>query len=1043
MTRMVRWAPDSREWDAGRIRMAVYKIALLTLLNFALAQVAGPDEMIKGMNFIRFSSQYPYNSVSGESSLIDLKELTRINWVAIVPVWWMSDTGSSDIVFMPDISPSDSEVIRIINLAHSLGLKVFLKPEVRCLSGVGRGYHNPRDTNWFVSYRNFISRYALIARQTGCELFSVGVELDQTTDESWEVMEWRKTIRLVRGILSHSPVACLLTYAADWRIFGAIPFWDSLDYIGINAYFPLRDETEPEPLPLPSVDYLSVWWKTSYLPLIKRLADSLVKPVIFTEVGYRSIRGSTRKPRDETLLGDYDEVEQRNGYIACFHSLLGKPWFAGWFWFNWTTGQPDSGGQRVPVDHSYSPRGKKAQEVLRRFNLSICSHKGFCFPTTYDFTYSWGRTHQALNSLVSHYANWVAINSRWLMKDPGAGYDTIKPIPGESPADTSIKRVIKEARKRGLSVALSCYLACSTRVWCGLHNPGNDTNWFQDESLYLVHCARIAEEESVEMLIIGLEINRTMDSPEEAELWRRMIIPAVREIYSGPLCYGASYSDVHPEFWDGIDFCGIHPYFPLADTKFARLVSQGYPWDTMVNQRPNIQDLVKGNLPPYPGNLLAWERWYIPNIYQHWFLRFEKPILFTEIGYRSLDNSALHPSYDYWYGWHRIPKRNDTVVMVTRRNLNGLCFPVDTLVGYIVGDSGTVLKTVNGGKSFTFCASGTDCNLYAVDFPSRDTGYAVGADGVILKTTDGFDGYITVEWRNTYIDFYSVCFPDSPRTGYVVGDSGVILKTTDGGETWERQFAILPSGETLRVQLRSVYFLPGGVNGYIVGEDGTILKTTSGGVNWYKLTSPVKVKFNDVEFVSPDTGFVVGDSSVLLLTADGGRSWTRQVWWRGNMWNFKAVTVPDYDSARFIIGTRGLILRWGDSWPLDGGIQFSNTKDNLNDVLFHRVMRVGYYDLVGFAVGDSGTVLKAFSGGRMRVDFNEQANCYEAVFQAFWRDSLNPRPLPWFYGFHFWKWVTDYEPMWIEHEVQIDDYTPQGKKAGEVVRRWFRNLRSE
>jgi photosystem II stability/assembly factor-like uncharacterized protein len=1007
-------------------------LTLILLAGVALAQVAGPDEMIKGMNFIRFSSGYPYNSPSAESSLIKLKNLTLSNWLVIVPVWWMSDTGSQEILWIQDSSPGDSEIVWIINRAHSLGLKVFLRPEVHCLSGVWQGYHNPHDTNWFFYYRLFISNYARIAQRTGCEMFSVGAELDRSADEPWEIIEWQKTIRMVRTILLPGLLACPLAYAADWRTFASIPFWDSLDYIGINAYFPLRNDTQPYPPPPPSVDYLSHCWNI-HLARIKILADSLTKPVIFTEVGYRSIIGSTKHPWDDTLPGAYNEIEQRNGYIACFHSILGKPWFAGWFWFNWTTDTLQAG----IGDLSYTPKNKLAQEVLRRFNSSICSHKGFCLPATYDSIYFWPRTYQALDSLVAHNANWVAVNARWIMADTGVGYDTIRPISGHSPDSLSIRAVIDSAHQRGLSVALSCYLAVTKGAWCGWHNPGHNTNWFRDESVYVCHCARIAEQESVEMLTIGLELNRTMDSSYEANLWRRMIIPAVREIYSGPLCYGASCDPfVHQDFWAGIDLCGVHPYVQMFHTGLGL---KGYPDDTMVSQRPTVQDLWKGDSPPY--NLWAWEWKYIPILRDSWYRVIEKPILFTEIGYRSLDSTALHPAWDHWYGWTRVPAHGDTVDTVTLKNLHSLCFPVDTLVGYIVGDSGTILKTVNSGKNFVVCPSGTSSSLYAVDFPSRDTGYAVGEGGIILLTTNGFDSYENIAIDGMNISYYSVCFPDNASTGYIVGDGGVILLTTNGGQNWQRQFCTLPSGETLRLRLRSVCFVPDiqvtTSVGYIVGDSGTILKTTNGGSSWQKLPSPVDVNLKNLDFISPNLGFVVGEKSTLLKTTDGGNSW--QIYsFRTQEWDFNAVNVPDYDSARFIVGTKGLILRAGDAWDFDGSCQFSNTRQNLNDVQFFLDGRTGYYELIGFAVGDSGTILRAFSGGRMRVDFNEQANCYEAAFRAFWRDRQNPKPLPWFYGFHFWKWVTDPEPMDIEHEVQIDDYTPQQKRAAEIVREWFR-----
>ncbi len=997
---------------------------VLVFVWCAQAQVAGPEQMVKGMNFIRFGADYAYDSQRAYESLERLRA-TGVNWVAIVPVWWMADTGSAEVFWLSGRSPGDGEVRRIIRRAHDSGLKVLLKPEVHCISGVEQREHDPPDSSWFVSYQVFLLRYAGIAQQTGCEMFAIGTELDRTADEPWEVARWEALIREVRRRYSGQ-----LVYAADWRMYQSISFWGLLDFIGINGYFPVGAERGADTWSDRFNCFAAGWkrWVAQIDSFWKGQGDSS-KPIVFTEIGYRSVSGGGRYPGEDTISGSFDEEEQRSGYLAALHSLLGKFWFAGWFWYCWTT-DPDQGGAG---DLSYSPRQKRAQEVLRRWNASIGSHRGFCFPSTDDFVYFSPRTYQALDSLVQHHANWVAINVRWMMADTGVNYGYIRPVAGQSPIDGSIRAVIDSAHRLGLNVALNCYIAPINGVWCGRHNPDGNGKWFRDESVYVSYCARLAEAESVEMLVVGLEIDGTMDSVYEAELWRRMILPVVRQVYSGPLAYGASSSVVHPYFWDGVDFCGVQGYLGLAT---GSDYAGQYPADTAYDQRPGVEDLVE-------RGKYSWQRWWIPWIEKWWYRVNEKPVLFTEIGYRSLDSTAVHPAYDYWYGWRKLPSDTEAV---TRQRLYSVCFPVDTITGYIVGDSGIILKTTDSGSTWRFCRSGTGDNLYSVHFVSRDTGYAVGANGVILRTTDGGISYENIAVAGLEVDYYSVGFSDDGRLGYVVGEGGVILKTSDSGDFWQRLVGVLPAGETVR--LRSVGFVSGSSGGlgrvaYVVGDRGTVLRTTDAGVSWHKLNIPVKVNLNDVEFVSSRTGFIVGDSGVVLYTTDRGRSWSVYQL-RDRTRNLYSVSVPEPDSARFIVGTDGIILRAGDDWSLDGAFQvylFGRHRPTLRSVQCRLVPRAGYYDLVGFAVGDSGMILKTSSGGRMRVDFNEQANCYEAAFRAFWKDPVQPRPLPWFYGFHFWKWLTEPVPLDNEHEAQLDDYTPQQKRAGEVVRKWFKPMR--
>ena len=95
---------------------------------------------------------------------------------------------------------------------------------------------------------------------------------------------------------------------------------------------------------------------------------------------------------------------------------------------------------------------------------------------------------------------------------------------------------------------------------------------------------------------------------------------------------------------------------------------------------------------------------------------------------------------------------------------------------------------------------------------------------------------------------------------------------------------------------------------------------------------------------------------------------------------------------RIVLGTGGAIMRAGDDWPFAGsrqrvpsgadfrGVQFQTFRHGAGDSI--------YYEYVGFAVGNEGAILKASHGGRMVIDFNEQAICYEAAFRAFWGDIV-------------------------------------------------------
>jgi hypothetical protein len=139
-----------------------------------------------------------------------------------------------------------------------------------------------------------------------------------------------------------------LTYAANHG--GeeeSITWWNDLNYIGIDAYYPLESSSHDFGWSkyLTQLSALSVRWNN--------------EPILFTEIGYRSIVGSPRRPWDSTLSGDVSTETQAAAYDAAFHALASEPWFAGMYWWVWSPEIPNG-----PRDGGYSPQGKPAEEQL-------------------------------------------------------------------------------------------------------------------------------------------------------------------------------------------------------------------------------------------------------------------------------------------------------------------------------------------------------------------------------------------------------------------------------------------------------------------------------------------------------------------------------------------------------------------------------------------------------------------------------------------------------------------------------------------------------
>ncbi len=203
---------------------------------------------------------------------------------------------------------------------------------------------------WFASYREFLLGWARFAAANGIEGLCIGNELDKTTVRE---REWRALIAEVRAVYPG-----LLTYAANWTDFEAIPFWDLLDAIGVNAYFPLSDAARPD------VAELTRAWGPIHARL-EKLSQRVGLPVIFTEIGYRPAEHALSHPwvwEDENPV--LAPECQASAYDAVLRTFLDEPWFGGIFFWKWHAEERVS-NRRNPAN-SYSPRGLGAEEVLRR-----------------------------------------------------------------------------------------------------------------------------------------------------------------------------------------------------------------------------------------------------------------------------------------------------------------------------------------------------------------------------------------------------------------------------------------------------------------------------------------------------------------------------------------------------------------------------------------------------------------------------------------------------------------------------------------------------
>ncbi len=276
-------------------------------------------------------------------------------WVAIIP-YAFSHATKPQVHFNHEFmwwGEKLNGVKTMIRLAHQQGIGVMLKPHVWISEGWVGDFLLDNEQDWEVwedQYRSYVLAFAKLAEETGVKLFCIGTEYKLAV--KYRPHFWKDLIQEVRDVYSGK-----LTYAANWDNYQQVTFWDELDYIGIDAYFPLVHQSNC------SLEELKHAWKPLKVD-ISEFSKQLGKPVLFTEYGYQSADGATGNHWEIEKYGRVTNEElQGIAYQALFDTFWSEPWFAGGFWWKWHFGNRYL--ETRPT--SFTPQGKKAEKVITDF----------------------------------------------------------------------------------------------------------------------------------------------------------------------------------------------------------------------------------------------------------------------------------------------------------------------------------------------------------------------------------------------------------------------------------------------------------------------------------------------------------------------------------------------------------------------------------------------------------------------------------------------------------------------------------------------------
>ena len=305
-----------------------------------------------------------YYSPQADASLKSLAA-TGASWISLLVNGTQESFRSTKITRDEYITASDEALRHVIDLAHSLGMRVILHPALFSLPNtpgiswieIGTGFTSETQwQEWFASYREFINHYATFAQEAEVDLLYVGSELSNTTHRE---KDWRQVIKEVRerfkGPISYDSVF----WGFPLPEYKRIKWWDAVDYIAVDCWHSLTNKNYP------SVAELKEGLiRTGYVTDLENFSRQFNKPVIISEIGYDSLDGTAKDYfGTHSSGGPPDLQEQADCYQAVLEVLWGKPWLKGIFWWQWSA-------ISTPTQWLETPQGKPAEEVLKKYYLS-------------------------------------------------------------------------------------------------------------------------------------------------------------------------------------------------------------------------------------------------------------------------------------------------------------------------------------------------------------------------------------------------------------------------------------------------------------------------------------------------------------------------------------------------------------------------------------------------------------------------------------------------------------------------------------------------
>lgn len=307
-----------------------------------------------GFNLVAWDDETNRNPDAWVRALSQVRGL-GVTSVVLVP-YLLVDGESGELLevsrFDQPTGPPPDVIAAATYAARDLKMAVSLKPMVEIDNKEGPGaiwrgnlrLESEELATFFGAYTDYVLQYAKLARRAGARRFYIGSELAGLTGSPHAQPYWLRLIEECRATLNGS---CLLTYAANYDEYFDVQFWDELDEIGIDAYFPLATTEEARDMGAPSFELILGNWQR-LITRLRTFAEIRGQPIHFSEWGVVPFNLTTAQPSEEVPSKTHDPIEALNAFAATLRATAaGGSWLKGLDFWHWSVSEIEDSNYRI------------------------------------------------------------------------------------------------------------------------------------------------------------------------------------------------------------------------------------------------------------------------------------------------------------------------------------------------------------------------------------------------------------------------------------------------------------------------------------------------------------------------------------------------------------------------------------------------------------------------------------------------------------------------------------------------------------------------